>query len=118
MPMYVDGYVLPVPKAKLKEYLEMAQLAGKVWRDHGALSYVESVAEDVKPGEHTSFPQAVKLQEGETIIFAWATYKSREHRDQVMEAVMKDPRMKCDPANMPFDGKRMFWGGFETIVEM
>lgn len=118
MTRYVDGYILPVPKAKLKEYLEMAQLAGTVWKDHGALSYVESVAEDVKPGEHTSFPQAVKLQEGETIIFAWATYKSRAHRDQVMEAVMKDPRMKCDPANMPFDGKRMFWGGFETIVDM
>ncbi len=116
--MYVDGYVLPVPKAKLEAYKEIASTAGKVWMDHGALSYVESVAEDVKPGVHTSFPQAVKLEEGETIIFAWVTYESRAHRDQVMEAVMKDPRMQYTPESMPFDGKRMFWGGFETIVQL
>lgn len=117
MPLYVDGYVLPVPKKNLEAYREMSSLAGKVWKDHGALSYVECVADDVKPGVHTSFPQAVKLEEGETVIFAWVTYKSREDRDRINAAVMQDPRMKCDPANMPFDGKRMFWGGFESFVE-
>ncbi len=118
MARYVDGYVLPVPEARLADYLELAKLAGKVWKEHGALEYVECVARDVKPGVHTSFPQAVKLKEGEIVIFAWAIYESREHRDRVMDAVMKDPRIKQDPGNMPFDGQRMFWGGFETIVEL
>ena len=118
MSRYVDAFVVPVPKAKLEQYRKLAELAGKVWKEHGALEYVECIAEDVKPGEHTSFPQSVKLEDGETVVFAWATYKSRAHRDQVMEAVMKDARMKPDMENMPFDGKRMFWGGFETIVEL
>ena len=116
--MYVDGYVLPVPKKNLEAYKEMASLAGKIWMDHGALSFNECVAEDVKPGTDTSFPQAVKLEEGEIVVFSWITYKSREDRDRINAAVMNDPRLKCDPSNMPFDGKRMFWGGFVPIVQL
>lgn len=116
--MYVDGYVLPVPQKNLDAYKEMATLAGKVWMDHGALSFVECVAEDVKPGVHTSFPQAVKLEEGEVVIFSWITYKSREDRDRINALVMKDPRLKGSPSDMPFDGKRMFWGGFVPLVQL
>jgi uncharacterized protein YbaA (DUF1428 family) len=120
MAHYVDGFVLPVPKKKLDAYRRMARLAGKVWRDHGALEYVECVADDVKPGKVTSFPQSVKLKPGETVIFAWAVYKSRRHREQVMAKVMKDPRLASmmDPNKLPFDGRRMFWGGFKAIVEL
>jgi uncharacterized protein YbaA (DUF1428 family) len=117
MGRYVDGFVVPVPKRSLEAYRSMASEAGKVWREYGALEYVECVAEDVKPGEVTSFPQAVKLEPDETIVFAWIVYESREHRDRVNEQVMKDPRMNgMDPAAMPFDGRRMFWGGFEVLV--
>lgn len=118
MERYVDGYVLPVPTSKLDEYRKMAERAGEVWRDHGALEYNECVADDVKPGKHTSFPQSVDLKEGETVIFAWITYESREKRDEVNEKVMKDPRLAdmMDPETLPFDGKRMFWGGFRTLV--
>jgi uncharacterized protein YbaA (DUF1428 family) len=117
---YVDGFVLPVPKRKLEAYRRIARLAGKVWREHGALAYVESAADDVKPGKHTSFPQSVKLKPGETVVFSYIVYKSRAHRDRVNAKVMKDPRLKpmMDPKAMPFDGKRMFWGGFKVIVEM
>ena len=116
---YVDGYVLPVPMKNLAAYRKMASKAGKVWMKHGALSYFEAVADDVKPGKSTSFPQSVKLKEGETVIFAWITYKSRKHRDQVNAKVMKDPIMtNYDPKNTPFDGKRMFWGGFKKLVAM
>ena len=116
---YVDGFVLPVPKKNLPAYRRMANKAGKTWIKHGALSYVETVADDVKPGKVTSFPQSVKLKDGETVIFAWATYKSRKHRDQVMAKVMKDPAMSnFDPKTLPFDGKRMFWGGFKRLVAM
>lgn len=120
MARYVDGFLLPVPKANVEAYRRMAQTAGEVWREHGALEYVECVADDVKPGEVTSFPQSVKLKENETVVFAWITYPSREDRDRINEAVMKDPRIAsmCDPENMPFDGKRMMWGGFKTIVEL
>jgi uncharacterized protein YbaA (DUF1428 family) len=116
---YVDGFVLPVPKKKLDAYRRMAQKAGKVWRDHGALEYMECVADDVKPGKHTSFPQSVKLKPGETVVFSYIVYKSRAHRDRVNAKVMKDPRLAkmMDPKAMPFDGKRMFWGGFRAIVE-
>jgi uncharacterized protein YbaA (DUF1428 family) len=116
---YVDGFVLPVPKRKLEAYRRIARLAGKVWREHGALAYVESAADDVKPGKHTSFPQSVKLKPGETVVFSYIVYKSRAHRDRVNAKVMKDPRLKpmMDPKAMPFDGKRMFWGGFKVIVE-
>ena len=115
---YVDGFVVPVPKKKLDAYRRMARLAGKVWREHGALEYIECVADDVKPGKHTSFPQSVKLKAGETVIFAYIVYKSRAHRDRVNAKVMKDPRLASmmDPKAMPFDGKRMFWGGFKLLV--
>lgn len=117
---YVDGFVLPVPKAKMDAYKEMAQLAAKVWREHGALEYRECVADDVKPGKLTSFPQAVQLEDGETVIFAWIVYESREKRDEVNEKVMKDPRLAhmMKPENLPFDGKRMFWGGFDTLISL
>jgi len=116
---YVDGYVLPVPKKNVAAYRRMAQKAGKVWRDHGALEFRECVADDVKPGKHTSFPQSVKLKPGETVVFSYIVYKSRAHRDRVNAKVMKDPRLAnmMDPKAMPFDGKRMFWGGFKVLVE-
>jgi uncharacterized protein YbaA (DUF1428 family) len=116
---YVDGYVLPVPKKNVAAYRRMAQKAGKVWRDHGALEYIECVADDVKPGKQTSFPQSVKLKPGETVVFAYIVYKSRAHRDRINAKVMKDPRLAnmMDPKALPFDGKRMFWGGFKVLVE-
>jgi uncharacterized protein YbaA (DUF1428 family) len=116
---YVDGYVVPVPKKNLAAYRRMAQKAGKVWRDHGALEYIECVADDVKPGKQTSFPQSVKLKPGETVVFAYVVYKSRAHRDRVNAKVMKDPRLAdmMDPKAMPFDAKRMFWGGFKVLVD-
>jgi uncharacterized protein YbaA (DUF1428 family) len=116
--MYVDGFVLPVPTANLVAYRKMAKRACKVWLDHGAVDYVEAVADDVKPGKWTSFPQSVKLKEGETVIFAWIVYKSRSQRDKINARVMKDPRLAdmMDPKKLPFDGKRMFWGGFKAIV--
>ena len=117
---YVDGFVVPVPKRNLAAYRRMARKAGRVWRDLGALEYVECVADDVKPGKYTSFPQSVKLKAGETVIFAWIVYKSRRQRDRINAKAMKDPRLAkmMDPKAMPFDGKRMFWGGFKTIVEL
>lgn len=114
---YVDGFVLPVPKKNLEAYRRMAKFAAKVWRDHGALEYVECIADDVKPGKLTSFPQSVKLKAGETVIFAYIVYKSRSHRDRVNAKVMKDPRLDMDPKAMPFDGKRMFWGGFKVMLK-
>jgi uncharacterized protein YbaA (DUF1428 family) len=116
---YVDGYVLPVPKKKVAAYRRMAQQAGKVWRDHGALEFIECIADDVKPGKQTSFPQSVKLKAGETVVFSWIVFKSRAQRDRVNAKVMKDPRLAkmMDPKAMPFDAKRMFWGGFKVLVE-
>lgn len=115
---YVDGYILPVPKRKIAAYRRMAKMAGKVWRDHGALEYVECIADDVKSGKHTSFPQSVKLKPGETVIFAYIVYKSRAQRDRVNAKVMIDPRLaqSMDPKAMPFDAKRMFWGGFKVLI--
>jgi len=109
---------VPVPKKKLTVYRRMAQKAGKVWRDHGALEYIECIADDVKPGKHTSFPQSVKLKPGETVVFAYIVYKSRADRDRINAKVMKDPRLAdmMDPKALPFDGKRMFWGGFNVMV--
>jgi uncharacterized protein YbaA (DUF1428 family) len=117
---YVDGFVVPVPKKNLAAYRRMAKIGGKVWMEHGALEYVECVADDVKPGKHTSFPQSVKLKADEVVIFSYIVYKSRAQRDRIMAKVMKDPRLAAfmDPKSMPFDGKRMFWGGFKTMVEM
>ena len=116
---YVDGFVLPVPRRKLAAYRRMAKYAGKIWMEYGALQYVETVADDVKPGKLTSFPQSVKLRKGEVVVFSFVTYKSRKQRDRIMAKIMKEPRFEkyMDPKNMPFDGKRMFWGGFKTIVE-
>ncbi|HUL40314.1 MAG TPA: DUF1428 domain-containing protein [Burkholderiales bacterium] len=116
---YVDGFVVPVPKKKLNAYRRMAQKAGKVWREHGALEFVECVADDVKPGKWTSFPQSVKLKAGETVVFSYIVYKSRAHRDRVNAKAMKDRRLAdmMDPNAMPFDGKRMFWGGFRILVD-
>ena len=117
---YVDGFVVPVPKRKLEAYRRVARTAGKVWRDHGALAYLEAVADDVKPGKHTSFPQSVKLKPGEVVVFAYIIYKSRKARDRINAKVMKDKRFEkyMDPKAMPFDGKRMFWGGFKVLVEL
>jgi uncharacterized protein YbaA (DUF1428 family) len=115
--MYVDGFLLAVPKKKLAAYRAMSRKAGKVWMEHGALTYVECAADDVKAGKVTSFPQAVKLKPGEMVVFSWITYKSRAHRDSVNKKVMKDPRIaKMGAKDMPFDGKRMIWGGFASIV--
>ena len=118
--MYVDGFVLPVPKKKQAAYLKMARKAGKVWREHGALDYKECVADDVKPGKWTSFPQAVKLKPGETVWFSYIVYKNRKHRDRVLAKVMKDKRLASmmDPKSMPFDGRRMIYGGFKVSVDL
>jgi uncharacterized protein YbaA (DUF1428 family) len=117
---YVDGFVLPVPKKKLADYRKMARKAGKIWLEHGALTFMENVADDVKPGKWTSFPQSVKLKPDETVFFSFIVYKSRRQRDQVNKKVMADPRLASmmDPKSMPFDGKRMFWGGFKTVVSL
>jgi len=117
MSKYVDGFVLPVPKENVEAYRKMAELAGQVWREHGALEYVECVADDVKPGKLTSFPQAVLAEPDETVVFAWIVYPSREERDRINAAVFADPRLALDPSRpMPFDGKRMFFGGFTELV--
>ena len=116
---YVDGFVLPVQKKKLNAYRSMAKLSAKVWRDHGALEFRESVADDVKVGKRTSFPRSVKLKRGEIVVFSWIVYKSRAHRDQVMAKVMKDKRIAkmMQAKDIPFDAKRMIFGGFKIIVE-
>ncbi|MGH7886291.1 MAG: DUF1428 domain-containing protein [Candidatus Binatia bacterium] len=116
---YVDGFVLPVPKKNLPAYRRMAQKAGKIWREHGALEFRECVADDVKAGKLTSFPQSVKLKPRETVVFSWIVYKSRAHRDRVNAKVMKDPRLAkmMNAKAMPFDAKRMFWGGFKVMVQ-
>jgi uncharacterized protein YbaA (DUF1428 family) len=115
---YVDGFIVPVPKKKLPAYRRLARLAAKVWREHGALEYRECVADDVKRGKLTSFPRSVKLKPSETVIFAWIVYKTRAHRDRVNAKVMKDPRFAgMDMTAMPFDGKRLIFGGFKVMVE-
>jgi len=114
---YVDGFLLAVPKSKLDEYKKMATLGRDVWMEHGAIAYLESVADDVPYGELTSFPRAVMAKEDETTVFAYIVYKDRAHRDEVNKKVMADPRMTFDPATSPFDMKRMIYGGFVGIVE-
>jgi uncharacterized protein YbaA (DUF1428 family) len=116
--MYIDGFIVPVPKKNLAAYRKLARLAGKVWREHGALQYIEAVGDDVPKGKVTSFALSVKLKPSEVVVFSYVIYKSRKDRDAVMKKVMADPRMKPDPKKMPFDGTRMFWGGFKPIVEM
>lgn len=118
MARYVDGFVVPVHKDRVEEYRVFSEKAGQVWKDHGAIDYVECIADDVKPGKLTSFPQAVDLQPDEVVVFAWITYASREERDRVMDKVMKDERLSHSADTMPFDGKRMIFGGFKTFVEM
>lgn len=115
---YVDGFVLAVPKAGLENYKEMAGKAGAVWMEYGALAYVECVGDDVPYGELTSFPRAVQAKEDEIVVFSWIVYKSREHRDAVMAKVMTDPRTQPNFETMPFDAKRMIFGGFETFMEL
>jgi uncharacterized protein YbaA (DUF1428 family) len=115
---YVDGFVIPVPVKNLPAYKRMARLAGKVWREHGALEYKECIADDVKVGKLTSFPRSVKRKPGETVVFSWIVYKSRAHRDRVNAKVMKDPRIApmMDAKTMPFDGKRLIYGGFKILI--
>ena len=117
---YVDGFVLPVPIANLAAYRGIAKKAGAVWKEYGALEYHECVADDMQAGKLTSFPQSVKLKEGETVVFAWIVYKSRKDRDRINAKVMADPRLASmmDGKAMPFDSKRMFWGGFKTMVSL
>lgn len=115
---YVDGFVLPLPKTNIDAYRDIATKCGAIWREHGALEFRECIAEDVKPGKLTSFPQSVNLEADETVVFSWIVYESRAHRDEVNDKVMKDPRMAemMKPERMPFDGKRMIYGGFEMLV--
>lgn len=115
---YVDGFVVAVPENRLADYKKLAKKAGKIWLEHGALEYVECIGDDVPPGKVTSFPRAVKLKEGEVVAFSWIIYKSRADRDAILRKVFADPRLSKDMAQMPFDGKRMIYGGFKTIVEM
>jgi uncharacterized protein YbaA (DUF1428 family) len=116
---YVDGFLVPVPKKNMQAYRRMAQKAGKIWREHGALEFRECIADDVKPGKWTSFPQSVKLKRDETVMFSYIVYKSRTRRDRVNAKVMSDPRLAkmMQKGAMPFDGKRMIFGGFKTFVE-
>lgn len=114
---YVDGFLIAVPKKKMAAYKKMAKLGAKVWREHGALDYRECVADDVSWGKRTSFPRAVKQKPTETVIFSYIIYKSRAHRDAVNKKAMNDKRFaKIDFSKMPFDTKRMIFGGFKTIV--
>ncbi|MFL6673839.1 MAG: DUF1428 domain-containing protein [Massilia sp.] len=117
---YIDGFVTPVPKDKIDAYRDQSRRAGAVWREHGALSFRECMADDVKPGKTTSFPQSVKLEDNEVVFFSWIEYRSRAERDAIVDKVMKDPRLAdlMKPETMPFDGKRMIYGGFETVVDL
>src|SRR4029079_3839850 len=119
MARYVAVSVVPIPKKNLAAYRRMSRKAGKVWREYGALEYIECVADDVKPGKHTSFPQSVKLKPGEVVVFSYIVYKSRAQHARINAKVMKDPRLASmmDPKALPFDGKRMFWGGFKILVD-
>ena len=120
MSHYVDGYVVPVPTRNLEAYREIAERAGRIWKEHGALQVCECAADDVKPGKLTSFPQSVKLKRGETVVFSWITYKSRAHRDRVNAKVMKDPRLAkmMSGKSMPFDFKRLIYGGFKVMIDI
>ena len=120
MARYVDGFIVAIPTKNVEAYRKLARKAGKVWMEYGALEYVECIADDVKTGKLTSFPQSVKLKADETVAFSWITYKSRKHRDTINKKVMADPRLEAmmDMKNLPFDGKRMIFGGFKSIVEL
>ncbi len=120
MARYVDGFLLPVPRKNLDAYRRMAQAAGKVWREHGALEYRECVGDDLKPKMGALFPRIVRLKPGETVVFSWIVFRSRTHRDSVNKKVMKDPRMlkMMETGPMPFDDKRMAYGGFKVLVDV
>lgn len=120
MPHYVDGFVIPVLTDRLDEYRQLAERANRIWKEHGALQCWECASEDVPPGKLTSFPRAVLLREDETVLFSWIVFESREHRDAVNAKVMADPRYKelTRLNNLPYGVKRIFWGGFETILEL
>jgi len=120
MPRYVDGFVLPIPKKHAATYRRIARKAGQVWREHGALEYRECIADDVKKGKTTSFPRSVKLKPNETVWFSWIVFKSRQHRDRVNAKVMQDPRIArmMSSDEMPFDARRMIYGGFEIRVDL
>ena len=119
MAHFVDGYVLPLPRRHLAAYRRMARKAGRIWREHGALEYRECVGEDLAPKWGLPFPRLAKLRSGETVVFSWIVFRSRAHRDRVNARVMKDPRLtSMQPQTMPFDIKRMAYGGFRTLVEM
>jgi uncharacterized protein YbaA (DUF1428 family) len=115
---YVDGFVVPVPKKNVEAYRQLSEMAGRIWKEHGALEYIECVADDVKPGKVTSFPQAVNLDADEVVVFSWIIYESREQRDRINAAVMSDPRLKMEQNTMPFDGKRLIFGGFKVLLAM
>lgn len=117
---YVDGFVVPVPKRSRRAYLAMARKASRVWKDHGALDYNECLADDVSWGKRTSFPRSVKLKKSEEVWFSWIVYRNRKHRDRVMAKVMKDKRLSgmMDLKNLPFDAKRMIFGGFKVLVTL
>jgi uncharacterized protein YbaA (DUF1428 family) len=117
---YVDGFIVPVPKKKLPAYKRMAKKAGKVWREYGATAFYECAADDVSAGKWTSFPRSVKLKPSETVIFSFIMYRSRADRDRINAKVMKDPRLAkmMKPKDMPFDAKRMIYGGFKTVVKV
>lgn len=120
MARYVDGFVVPVPKRKLAAYKKLARLGAKVWKEHGALEYVECVADDVKWGKRTSFPRSVKMKRpSETVFFSYIVYKSRKDRDRIMKKVMSDPRLAgmMDLKKLPFDARRMIFGGFRAVVD-
>lgn len=114
---YVDGVIVAVKKDRIEDYCKLAEIACAVWKDHGAIDYVEALADDVAVGELTSFPRAVHLEEDEVVVFSYITYPSREVRDACMKKVMEDPRLRSEMDNMPFDGKRMIFGGFKAIVQ-
>lgn len=118
MPKYIDGFLLPLPKKKIEAYKKMSTQAGKIWKKHGALQYRECVIEHAEIEGMLPFGKVVKPKAGETIVFSWIVYKSRAHRDKVNAKVMKDPGLVCDPNNMPFDCKRMAYGGFEVFVDL
>jgi uncharacterized protein YbaA (DUF1428 family) len=115
---YVDGFVVPVPKEKIEDYKALAHKAGEIWKEYGALAFVECIGDDVPYGEVTSFPRAVQAKDDEIVVFSWIVYESREQRDAVNAKVMADPRIKTDMSEMPFDGKRMIYGGFKAFLEL
>ena len=116
---YVDGFIVAVPKKNVDAYRRLARKAGKIWKEYGALEFRECIADDVKKGKWTSFPRSVKMKPNETVMFSYIVYRSRKDRDRINAKVMKDPRLSgMDPKDMPFDGKRMIWGGFKTIVDL